>query len=233
VQVVQQLMAELATAQQQPPPYYGPQEPYGQQPYQAYNDPYGGQGYPPYPQQPPYGDPYGYGGQYPGPGQYGQPGSDSSMIPPGYDTGGGPFDGGGAMIPNDISQVFPGPGPMQASAQSPGPAAPNIISSDSLPDGSGPATTGESYGGGSSDEMPVPDFTPAPAVAVAKTQPIKPTTSQSVSVGPMQPPMIVQEDTGGQSPFADTLLPAGDQQDQPQLEPPTEIESVESWASDE
>ncbi len=210
LQIVQQLMQELQTAQQQPAPYYGPgQPPYGQPPY---GDPYGQQygygGASPYGQPP-----YGYGSQY-------STGGDSSVIPPGYDGGGG----GDIGIPSDITQVFPGPrGPM---SPSPDQSQPNIISSDSLPDGAGPSTSDVPGGG---DDAPVPSFTPVRSSAAA-TLPLIPQSGQSASAGPNQPYIIVQQQAPGQASYADASLPANSTQDQPQLEVPSDLEN---WARDE
>ncbi len=235
LQIVQQLMAQLQQASQQPAPYYGPAQPtypYGQQPYPPYGQsPYGidpyAQGY----GQPPYGQPFGqpYGAPY---GQYG---ADSGAIPPGYDMGDGMmFDANQGMIPQSINQSFPGPGPAQM-PMSPSPSQPNIISSDSLPDGSGPST-GEGYGGGG-EEVQMPAYTPAPTAAtIVKASPVTQTVSQSVSAGPDQAYLIVQDAQPGQSPFADGMMPAGNSQDQPSLEPPMAVGdggSVESWAQDD
>ncbi len=211
LQIVQQLLGQLQSAQQQPYGAYG-QSPYAQSPYGPYGDP---------------NNPYGggaYSGQYPGPGYPGVPyypgGADSSAIPPGYgDAGGGdPFGAGGA-IPGDVTQVFPGPGPLQQGPFASGPSQPsNIISSDSLPDGAD--TTVDSYGGGGSDQSFVPAYTPAPQ----SMQPIPVQSSaggQSVTSGPTTPTVIVLQQGPGQSSYADTGLPAGPSQDQPALEPPS------------
>ena len=219
LQIVQQLLAQLQSAQQQPYGAYGA-SPYAQSPYGPYgdpNNPYGGYG-------------AAYGGQYPGPGYPGVPyypgGADSSVIPPGYgDAGGGdPFGAGGA-IPGDITQVFPGPGPMQMGPISQGPGQPNIISSDSLPDGAD--TTVNTYG--DSDQSFVPSYTPAPTSS--QPMPVQSSAaSQSVTSGPTTPTVIVLQQGPGQSSYADTGLPAGPGQDQPSLEPPSG--QVEDWARD-
>ncbi len=200
LQIVQQLMQQLQSAQQQPP--YGTYGQYGQPPYGQ--DPYGGQ----------YGAPGAYPGPYGYPGVPYAPGGDSSMIPPGYD------DGGGGGIPTDISQVFPGPGPY-AGPNGPGPAAPNLVSSDSLPDGSGPSTGGGYDGGDDAGNL------------VSQQQPMQAPTpnvpqSQAVSAGPNQPQIIVLQSAPGQAAYADSGLPAGPVQVQPELEPPS---NVEDWAS--
>ncbi len=211
LQIVQQLMAQLQQAQMsqsQQPPYYGPQGPYGQPPYGT--DPYSQGAY----GQPPFGYGGGYGSPY---------GASSSQIPDGIvdGGGGGPFDAGSSAIPGDISQVYPGPrGPMAPQPDQ----APNIISSDSLPDGAGPST---GDGGGTGEDAPVPAFTPAPTASVAKAPPATQTVSQSVNAGPNQPYVIVQAQQPGQAPYADGMLPAGENQEQPQLEPPSQIEN---WA---
>lgn len=213
LQIVQQLLAQLQSAQQQP--YGGAYNQYQQTPYGPYGDP---------------NNPYGgaaYGGQYPGPGYPGVPyypgGADSSVIPPGYgDAGGGDPFGAGGTIPGDITQVFPGPGPMQQGPFAQGPSQPtNIISSDSLPDGAD--TTVDSFGGG--DQSFVPSYTPAPQ----SSQPLPVQSSgasQSVTSGPTTPTVIVLQQGPGQSSYADTGLPAGPSQDQPSLEPP----EIEGWA---
>lgn len=169
----------------------------------------------------PYGDPYGgYGGAGPYPSPYGypgipySPGGDIAPIPSGYDSGGDPFGGGDPGIPGDVSQIFPGPrGPLSQGPDQPG----NIISSDSLPFGAGPDT------GSGGDEAPVPGFTPASSSQVQAV-------SQPVNAGPSAPQVIIiqQPTSGGQSPYADALLPAGNVQDQPSLEPPGG--DIEGWA---
>lgn len=214
LQIVQQLMAQLQSAQQQPYSPYG-QTPYGQDPYAQ---PYG-----------PYGQ---YGGQYPGPSGYpGSPyyagGGDSSVIPPGFQDGGGLYDGGGVGVPGDISQVFPGPSPASqyAAPGGFGPAQPNIISSDSLPAGAEPG--GDSYGGGDDAGNLIQN-----TQTVNSPMPTIQTQAQPVNAGPNQPQIIViqQPAQAGQSPYADTLMPGGDVQVQPELEPPS---NVESWALSE
>ncbi len=215
LQIVQQLLAQLQSAQQQPYGAYG-QSPYAQSPYGPYGDP---------------NNPYGstYGGAYPGPGYPGAPyypgGADSSAIPPGYgDSGGDPFGAGGA-IPGDITQVFPGPGPMQQGPFAQGPSQPtNIISSDSLPDGAD-TTVSDTFGGG--DQGFVPAYTPAPQSSQPLPVQSQP-AGQSVTSGPTTPTVIVLQQGPGQSSYADTGLPAGPSQDQPSLEPPTL--GVEDWA---
>lgn len=217
LQIVQQLLTQLQSAQQAPYGYgQQPYSPYGQSPYSPYTDP---------------NNPYGaaYGGQYPGPGYPGVPyypgGADSSAIPPGYgDAGGDPFGAGGA-IPGDVTQVFPGPGPMAAGPIPQGPSQPtNIISSDSLPDG---ADAQDSFGGGDGGGSFVPAYTPAPQ----SMQPIpvqSQASGQSVTSGPTTPTVIVLQQGPGQSSYADTGLPAGPSQDQASLEPPST--GVEDWA---
>ncbi len=214
LQIVQQLLVQLQSAQQQP---YG----YGQQPYGPgqYNDP----------NNPLYGNQFGYGGQYGGPGGYpGVPyypgGADSSAIPPGYGDSGGDMFGAGGQAPGDAGAVFPGPGPMQQLPGAQLPGGPNIISSDSLPDGAD--TSGGGGWGGDDAGNIVPSYTPAPQslqpIAVQSGQ-----ASQSATTGPNTPQIIVLQQGPGQSPYADSALPAGPVQNQPSLEPPT----TEEWSN--
>lgn len=209
LQIVQQLMQQLQSAQQQPGyPYQGYGQ-YGQPPYDP-NNPYGGYGG---------ASPYGYGA----PGVPYYPGGDTGAIPPGYGDGGG--DAG--MIPSDVSQIFPGPGPGPL-AQGPDQAS-NIISSDGpLPIGAGPGTSDDGSGGGA--DAPVPGFMPSappPMVANANTQQ---SVSQPVNAGPGQASIVIQLQQPGQSSYADPGLPANVVQNQPSLEPPA---PGESWAQDE
>lgn len=204
--IVQQLMAQLQSAQQQP---YGGQ--YGQNPY----DPYGQNPY----AQGAYGQsPYGYGGQYAGPGGgYGIPyasGGSTSLIPPGFDTGGDMSQG----VPGDVSQVFPGPSQTPSGGGYPimaqGGPQPGIISSDSLPAGADQQATG-----GDDDAAGlIPSAQSGPTLAAPKSQ-----TPVSMSVNApasAQPQIIVLQQGPGQSPYADASLPAGDRQNQPRLDPP-------------
>lgn len=206
LQIVQQLMQQLQQAQQQPGyPYQG----YGPTQYDPYGQQYGAAG--------PYGGPYGQ------PGIPYYPGGDVSAIPPGYGGDSGPFDAGGAFIPNDITQVFPGPSGM-------GPIAPpsqptNIISSDSLPDGAGPST--DPFG---DSDTPVPAFQQAQAPTPGG--PVSSSASQPVSAGPNMPSIVIQLQQPGQSAYADAQLPADSGQNQPTLEPP-EPGEVEQWAQSE
>ncbi len=217
LQIVQQLMAQLQSAQQQPygygQPGASPYGPYGQDPYGGTGSPYG------------YGDPA-YGGQYAGPGYPGQPyypgSGDSGTIPPGYGGDSGDLFAGGT--PGDVSQIFPGPGPSQQGPYAQGPSQPtNIISSDSLPDGAD-QQAGDMWGGGGGDAR-LPAYTPAPQSMVSL--PIQDQNSQSVTSGPGTPQLIVDQQSAGQSPYADAMIPAGPAQGSAQLEPPGEIED---WA---
>ncbi len=209
LQIVQQLMAQLQSAQQSPYAYGQNPNPYGANPF----DPYG---------QGQYGQ--GYGGQYPGPGGYpGAPyyaggGGDSSVIPAGFDTGGGDMSQG---VPGDITQVFPGPGSAGGGGypiQSYGGPPPGLISSDSLPDGAD-QTSGDDAGGLIQSSGSGPNL-PAGVPAQSNQSTAAPTTAQ--------PQIIVLQQGPGQSAYADAGLPAGDKQNQPQLDPPEH----DDWARD-
>lgn len=212
LQIVQQLMAQLQSAQQAPYGAYGA-SPYGASPY---TDPYSQYG------ASPYGDPsqYGYGGQYPGPGGYpGDPyysGGDSSQIPAGYDDG----SGDSSSVPGDASQIFPGPSssgggyPMQSYGGPP----PGLISSDSLPDGAD-----QQAGSGSDDAAGlIPSTQSGPNLAPMSPAPMAQSTAAPTTAQPqvVQPQIIVLQQGPGQNPYSDAALPAGDKQNQPELDPP-------------
>jgi len=209
LQIVQQLMAQLQSAQQQPgASAYGqnPYDPYGQNPY-AQGGYGGGYGQPP----------QGYGGQYQGPGGYGggvpySSGGSSSIIPPGFDTGGGDMSQG---IPGDASQVFPGPAQGGGYGGQPvmntGGAQTQLISSDSLPVGADQQATG------TQDDAAgiVPMAQSGPNIAPAAA----PVSFSVNAPQPSQPQIIVLQQGPGQNPYADAGLPAGDRQNQPGLDP--------------
>ncbi len=216
LQIVQQLMAQLQSAQQQP---YGAA--YGQNPYGAnpYADPYGGQ----------YGGQYGpqYGGQYPGPGGYpGAPyyaggGGDSSTIPPGYGDSGDMSAG----VPGDVSQVFPGPGQNSGAGypmQSYGGPPPGLISSDSLPSGADQQSGGYGADGGDDAAGLIPQQQSGPNLAPSSAPAVSMSTAAPTTA---QPQIIVLQQGPGQSPYADSALPAGEKQNQSRLDPPEHDES--------
>ncbi len=211
--IVQQLMQQLQSAQQQPYAGQQPFSPYGQPPYDP-NNPYGqyGQGG----QQPAYSGAYpGPSGGYPGAPYYAGGGGDSSVIPPGYGDAGGDMSAG---VPSDVSQVFPGPSasagagyPMMAQGGPP----PGLVSSDSLPVG---MDQGDGYGSSDDAGNLIPNQQQSGQnLAPSGNQPITIQTSAAPTTA--QPQIIVLQQGPGQSPYADAGIPAGDRQNQPGLDP--------------
>lgn len=226
LQIVQQLMSQLQSAQQSP--YAYGQSPYGS-PYGA--SPYGASPYDPSNPYSQYGA--GYGGQYGSPygGYSGAPyyaGGDSSQIPAGYDGGG---DG---SVPSDVSQIFPGPSPSGAGypMESYGGPPPGLISSDSLPDGADP-TSGSNGSDDAAGLIPTPGSSAyLPTTGAVSSGPNMPVpvaavpVSQSTAAPVAAQPQIIVLNTGpGQQPYADAGLPAGDKQNQPTLDPPEHDDS--------